>query len=113
MKRCSRVVEPSGASYDLDLKLRLTGRVPQVLGAEDFGFGAETAAVETPQPQAPVVPWTDYAAVRGLQTKPTLDAHGAYGGLLAVSTPATRERVVIALSDTFPTPAPSHAPWSL
>jgi hypothetical protein len=28
-----RVVEASGASYELDLKLRLTGRVPQVLGA--------------------------------------------------------------------------------
>ena len=30
-----RVVEPSGASYDLDLKLRPTGRVPQVLGSSE------------------------------------------------------------------------------
>jgi hypothetical protein len=105
-----RVVEPSGASYDLDLKLRLTGRVPQVLGAEDFGFGS---AIETPKPLAPVAPWTDFAAGRGLQTKPALNPHGAYGALFAVSLPAVRERIVIALSETPPAPAPSHALWSL
>ena len=109
-----RVVEPSGASYDLDLKLRLTGRVPQVLGTEDFGFGAERVTVETlKQPPATVVPWTEFAAARGLQTKPALDMHGAYGGLLTASLPVTRERVVITLPDTLPAPALSHARWSL
>ena len=106
-----RVVEPSGASYDLDLKLRLTGRVPQVLGTEDFGLGAETATPK--QPPAPVVAWTEFAAARGQQTKPALDARGAYGGLLSVSLPATRERIVTALNDTLPAPAPSYAHWSL
>ena len=105
-----RVVEPSGASYDLDLKLRLTGRVPQVLGAEDFGFGAETIPK---LPPALVVAWTEFAAARGLQTKPALDARGAYGGLLTASLPTTRERVVITLPDTLPAPAPSYALWSL
>ena len=108
-----RVVEPSGASYDLDLKLRITGRVPQVLGSEDFGFGGETTAVKTPKPQAPVVPWTDFAAVRGLQTKPALDAHGVFGALLTVSLPTSHERVVIVLSDALRAPAPAYALWSL
>jgi hypothetical protein len=36
------VVEPSGASYQLNLKLRLTGLIPQMLGGEenDFLLGA-------------------------------------------------------------------------
>lgn len=31
-----RVVEHSGASYELELKLKLTGPVPQVADADDF-----------------------------------------------------------------------------
>jgi len=108
-----RVVEPSGASYDLDLKLHLTGRVPQVLGGEDFGFVGEIAPVEPPKMKAPVVAWTAYAAARGLQTKPALDARGRYGGLLAAAWPTTHERVVAALSDALPAPAPAYAHWSL
>ncbi len=56
-----RVVEGSGESYQLDMKLRVTGVVPQMLGAEDFGLGA---VGETPAsaPAAPDVPWTAFAA---------------------------------------------------
>ena len=32
------VIEPSGASYELAIKLRLTGRIPQMVGGEDNDF---------------------------------------------------------------------------
>lgn len=108
-----RVVEASGASYDLDLKLRITGRVPQMVGAEDFGFGGDLPSLETPARQAVSVAWTAFAAARGLQTKPQLTAHGAYGGLLTATLPATRERVTVEFSETLPAPAGAHTAWSL
>jgi hypothetical protein len=78
-----RVVEQSGASYDMDMRLRLTGRVPQMVGAEDNAFLVGLASGETHQrapaaPQAvapavvasspvaetpaPIASWTRYAA---------------------------------------------------
>jgi hypothetical protein len=114
-----RVVESSGASYDLDLKLRITGQVPQVLGSEDFGFGAETLAGVAPMieatpsaQQAPSVPWTTFAAVSGLHTKAALNAQGAYGALLVAVLPATSERVSIAFGEALPAVAPASAIWS-
>lgn len=104
-----RVVEVSGASYDLDLKLRLTGRVPQMLGAEDFGFGAAAStAIALP---APSVAWSAFAVVHGVQAKPELDARGAYGALLSPTLPPTKERIAITFGDTLPAPAPAHAIW--
>jgi hypothetical protein len=110
-----RVVELSGASYDLDLQLRITGRVPQVVGAEDLGLGGGEAllALASVQAPAPQVAWTDFAPALGAQTKPSLTATGAYGALLGMTLPASNARATIALSDTIPTPAPAHAAWSL
>lgn len=81
-----RVIEPSGASYDMDMQLRLTGRVPQMVGAEDNGFLIALAAGETqqsapvaqpapaPRAEEPVIaaPWTKYAAAHGLPGKSEL-----------------------------------------
>jgi hypothetical protein len=78
-----RVIEQSGASYEMDMRLRLTGRVPQMVGAEDNAFLVGLATGETHQaapaaPQAvtapqtvappsvvapaPIASWTRYAA---------------------------------------------------
>ena len=38
-----RVVEPSGASYEIDMPLRITGQVPQLVFAESFDFPIATA----------------------------------------------------------------------
>jgi len=60
-----RVIEPSGESYEMELKLRLTGRVPQMVGAEDALFDL---AVRDAPPAAPIpapsrpLHWTKYAA---------------------------------------------------
>lgn len=109
-----RVVEPSGASYDLDLKLRLTGRVPQMLGAEDLGFGGEqTAATPVVAPAGPRVDWTKFAPALGAQTTRWLSIHGPYGALLSAALPATNEHVNIALAETLPGPGAVHANWSL
>ncbi len=110
-----RVVESSGASYDLDLQLRIIGRVPQVVGAEDFGLGGGEA-IEAPTPvqaPAPRVAWTGFAPALGAQTKPSLTATGAYGALLGMTLPASNARATITLNDTIPAPAPAHAAWSL
>lgn len=107
-----RVVEPSGASYDLNLQLRITGRVPQVVGAEDFGLGSD--AIATPvQTSAPHVAWTGFAPALGAQTKPTLATTGAYGALFSVTLPASNARVMTSLNETIPAPAPAHAIWPL
>lgn len=81
-----RVIEPSGASYDMDMQLRLTGRVPQMVGAEDNAFLIRLAGGETPQAapaaqptsepsaEAPIAlaPWTKYAAAYGTPGKSEL-----------------------------------------
>jgi hypothetical protein len=77
-----RVIEQSGASYDMDMQLRLTGRVPQMIGAEDNAFLIRLAAGETPQaaptpaphaePPVAAAPWTKYAAAHGLPGKAEL-----------------------------------------
>lgn len=110
---CLRVVEASGLSYTLDLKLRVTGLVPQMVGAEDIAFGAEPASSAAILPAAPVTPWVAFAPVRGLQTKSALATDGAYGALISPSLPATDERVSIAFGERVPAPTPAHAAWSL
>jgi hypothetical protein len=109
-----RVVPSSGDSYELEMELRVTGMVPQMLGAEDFGLGGEIAEAPAPlAPRAPVVPWTVFAAARGLETKPALAAHGPYGALLQTTIPTTSQRVAIAFAEPIPAPAPESAAWSL
>lgn len=109
-----RVVEPSGVSYDLDLQLRITGRVPQVVGSEDFGLGGEIVTPTAPAMAAPPsVVWTKFAPALGAQTKPVFSTVGAYGSLLGVTLPAVKVTANVALNDTIPAPAPAHAAWSL
>jgi hypothetical protein len=122
-----RVIEPSGERYDLDLKLRLTGRVPQVVGAEDFGAiaimatglseqianGVAISIAPPAPPAAPATSWTRYAAALGVHGKADLiRTRRAFitAELPATSTPPTRT----ALSLTESPPAVgAHAPWSL
>jgi hypothetical protein len=107
-----RVVESTGDSYLLDLKLRVTGIVPQMVGAEDFGFGEPGMIAPPAAPPAPPVAWTAFAAARGLQSKCALTTQGAYGALLGVALPPVRERAAIAF-ESIPLSAPAHAIWSL
>jgi len=107
-----RVVEPSGVSYDLDMQLRITGRVPQVVGSEDFSLGPDTAPnlAAAPRDLARVA-WTRFAAALGAQTPSRLRTDGAYGSLLSAPIPATNDEIRIAFGETIPAPAPPHASW--
>jgi hypothetical protein len=101
------VVEPSGAAHDLDIKLRLTGPVPHVVGAEDLFENSATAP--------PRIAWSRYAAVAGLYAPPPLNSEGApYGSLLATALPAVATGFAgLILIETIPEPAPKSAHWSL
>ncbi len=120
-----RVIEPSGASYELDLKLRLTGRVPQVVGAEDFGAIAAMAdglsdqiahgAQHVPAIAAPRVTttsWTRYAAAAAAQGKGELVR--TRRAFIAADLPSATTQTHAALSLSEPPPAVgAKAPWSL
>jgi len=111
-----RVIEASGASYELDLQLRLTGHVPQVVGAEEFGAIAAltTPISDMPAPPAPRVTWNEFAPSRGAQTKPALSAYGAYGSLLHTQLPqVTISAPVLNVTDALPAPSTTTAAWSL
>lgn len=77
------VVEQSGASYDLPMKLRVTGRIPSMVGAEDLdlfaglpGFEAPSAPPRAETP-APHIGWTSYSVVSGQIGKAPLRIEGA------------------------------------
>lgn len=67
-----RVIERSGANYEMEMKLRLTGRVPQMVGAEDALFdipATEAAPIASPEPRTH---WTRFAAALGATGKSAL-----------------------------------------
>ena len=111
------VVEASGASYEIDMPLRITGRVPQLVGAEAFAFTAEAAPAPSVRPLArPAVPWWSFAAVSGLGAPATIggDEDAPYGAVLQASLPATEiDFIPLILADEPPPPAPMHAAWAI
>ena len=127
-----RVIEPSGSTYELDMKLRITGRVPQMIGAEEFaaiaGLTDETILVaprvpvlvvpkEEPEAIAaqavtPVTPpsWTRFAVAQGHQARaPRVQPRRSF---IAPELPATNEDVSL-IFDGLPEAFPAHLPWSL
>jgi len=114
-----KVVEQSGASYELDMQLRITGHVPQMVGAEDFGFTPANAAptpiaAATPRPQ---IAWAAFAATQDAGGAPkSLSTCGAapYGALVCVTLPVTRAEVAaLALGEAIPAPSNRDAVWSI
>lgn len=123
-----KVVEPSGASYELPMQLRLTGRVPQMVGAEEFaalaGLTDETILVaqRTPALIAPAkepthvadtaparVAWTRFSAAqahvaRGDRVQP-------HRGFIAAELAPTAESIALAF-EGLPTSFDAHLPWS-
>lgn len=127
-----RVVEPSGTSYELDMQLRITGRVPQMLGAEEFaaiaGLTDETilvaprvplliipkdeSVVAAPRAEAPVstAPWTRFAVAQGHQAR--MPRQQPRRGFIVGDTPATNESASLEF-DGLPRSFSAHLPWSL
>ncbi len=127
-----RVVEPSGATYELDMQLRITGRVPQMVGAEEFaaiaGLTDDTIVIATRVPvlvteaepaPAPVVEtvappaqiaWTRFSAAQAHAARlPRLQPRR---GFIAAEAPDTEQELSFEF-DGLPAPLPAHLPWSL
>lgn len=123
------VIERSGARYEMEMKLRLTGHVPQMLGAEDSSFLLDLAAGDTPQaaPAAAAVveaiaaktekapsrpaPWTHYSAAHAAAGKGEL--HRTRRAFIAQDLPAAAfDSAALSIDEPLPEVG-SNAPWSL
>ncbi|MBK8544718.1 MAG: hypothetical protein IPL62_14910 [Caulobacteraceae bacterium] len=125
-----RVIEPSGATYELEMQLRITGRVPQMLGAEEFaaiaGLTDETILVaprvpllivqkDEPAPVTQTAPatqqlWTRFSAAQGHQARaPRVQPRHSFivPELPPVNEPASFE------FEGLPSAFSAHLPWSL
>lgn len=127
-----RVVEPSGASYDLDMQLRISGRVPQMLGAEEFaaiaGLTDETILVAprvpvlivpkddpvvvAPRAETPLATatWTRFAVAQGHQSRtPRQQPRRSF---ILTDLPPTNESISLEFAG-LPPAFSAHLPWSI
>lgn len=122
---CVRVVERSGEQYELELKLRVTGMVPHVVGAEEalFEVPHDDEPVEQATPIAAPVPlpptdrapthWTRYAAAHARAGKSALER--TRRAFISAEWPAfapTLANSALAL-DEAPPPVGLSSDWSL
>ena len=119
-----RVIEPSGATYELEMQLRISGRVPQMIGADEFaaiaGLTDETILVAPRVPvlmmpkDEPVVStaraWTRFAVAEGhLSRTPRVQPRHSF---IVPELPASNEDVLLSF-DGLPQSFPTHLTWSL
>jgi hypothetical protein len=112
------VVERSGARYVLAMKLRLTGLVPAMVGAEDIDFLAGAANAETrAEPKAPTTRtmlWSAYAAAAAHRAPAAIDETARFGGALdRPAPPAAPGPYRLRLFTPLPPHANKNAAWSL
>ncbi|MDX2274387.1 MAG: hypothetical protein NW206_02965 [Hyphomonadaceae bacterium] len=113
-----RVVEPSGESYELSLRLRLTGRIPQMVGEEENDFIAGIAGQAAPSPAPELEPnWLHYAVSHGALGKQRLTHESApFGAMFEVEAllPAVGlEQSRLELEARLPQPSRADAAWVL
>lgn len=113
-----RVIETSGASYELSMQLRLTGRVPQMVGAEEFGaLAALTNNLlpdlqgalngQAPTKHTPGIGWNAFSAALARAGKAPLPTQ------IGAELPATAQTAALAFADLAPSVMPADAAWSL
>ena len=112
-----RVVEPSGASYELRLTLRITGLVPQIFGSNENEALAAMARdlatlIEAPPASEPVPTptprfWPRLAALN--------EEAARFGALVAgAALPAIEAcESLLRLTDAPPTPSSPSAAWAI
>jgi hypothetical protein len=126
-----RVVEPSGATYELDMQLRITGHVPQMVGAEEFaaiaGLTDETVLTTTRVPTLIVpkdeplearpaiaepaqIEWTRFSVAHGHVAR--LPRSQPRRSFIVTDLPPTNERISLQF-DGLPETFSAHLPWSL
>ena len=111
-----RVIEQSGERYELDLKLRLSGRIPQLV-SEENALSETSIAVEHDDEDVISVPrihWTRYVAVAGLYTPASLvESDAPFGAMLSVHLPGVAAGFAgLTLIEDLPPPAPRNAIWT-
>ncbi|MBI3439236.1 MAG: hypothetical protein HY054_11420 [Proteobacteria bacterium] len=111
-----RVIEQSGERYEIDLKLRLTGRVPQLVAQEET-MTEVSAVAECDDEEVMNIPrihWTRYVALAGLYTPAALaDEDAPFGSMLAVHLPNVPAGFAgLTLIEAIPQPSPRGAIWS-
>ncbi len=122
------VIEPSGARYELPMQLRLTGRVPQMVGAEEFSMLASMAdgladqiatgdiALAPPQAKAapasiPTIAWSQFSAACAKPGKGALPEQN-----FATPLPSVNPRLAgagLSMPEMTLAPASPDAEWSL
>jgi hypothetical protein len=129
-----RVVERSGESYELPMQLRVTGMIPQMVGAEENDFFAtaayelkprkmvalridaepETAAPRAPEPVATVsiTPWNEYAVANAKLGKGEIVRPRRSLIVPPYPTESPLTHAALNIADPLP-PVGSPAPWSL
>lgn len=121
-----RVIEQSGARYELPMQLRLTGRVPQMVGAEEFAMLASMAdgladqiangesAAPAPQVSAqptPSIAWSQFSAACAKPGKGALPEQN-----FATPLPNMNPRLAdagLSMPEMTLAPTPADADWSL
>lgn len=108
-----RVVEPSGEEYTLDMRLKITGRVPQMLGPEEDAL-PEPRATQTHAPLAPAA-WAHFSAWRGEALGESIADESAAFGALINSAPHAHavERASLSLAAAPPPPASRATSWTI
>jgi|CXWL01.1.fsa_nt_gi hypothetical protein len=110
-----KVVEPSGDIYELALRLRLSGLVPQVVGNE-FPLGDDHAedagALDI---VLPAVAWGAFAGFAGARTGAFIcNEEAPFGIVAAPSCPSgVTGACVLELGAAPPRAAPAHAAWAI
>jgi hypothetical protein len=123
-----RVIERSGARYELPMQLRLTGRVPQMVGAEEFAMLASMAdgsaeqiasdvvAAATPAPHVsaapmPMIAWSQFSAACAKPGKGALPEQN-----FATPLPIANPRLAgagLSMPEMTLAPSSPDAEWSL
>jgi len=120
-----RVIESSGASYELSMQLRITGRVPQMVGAEEFGplaaltdnlmpdlQGALGGQAPARKPQAPSIAWNHFSAALASAGKAPLPQ--ARRTFIAAELPTIAPtNATLCFADASPSIMPADVAWSL
>lgn len=122
-----RCVEFSGLTYTQTVQLRLTGRVPLIVGDEvndalsRLAQGPIDAAPVAPMRRmamtesapVPATPWPSFAAFSATPARRPLAESGAFGALVAVELPPVQVSAALALTAELPAPAPAYVSWTL
>lgn len=109
-----RVIEPSGACYEIEMRLRLTGRVPKMVGAEDIDFLAGAPALDAPAPSPRTIHWSAYAAASGAGAAQAINDEARFGAVFAQPLPpAAPGPYRLHLFTPLPLPSEKSAIWSL